>query len=86
MGYKNRDAFFEFKKENKVSSGFQYDSMILSDGQIIGTWRRVVDSKSIEISARFFKPLTPRQSLAFDNAVDQFGKFTGMEVRYSPTN
>lgn len=86
MGYKNRDALLEFKRENKQTSGFQYDSMIVCEGQIIGTWRRVFDSKSIEISAQFFQPLTPRQSQAFDDAVNQFGKFTGIKVRYSPPN
>lgn len=80
MGYKDRSAFFEFKNSLKTNSSFVYDCMIVSDGQVIGTWKRTLTKKSIAIEFDFFKSLSKVQSKAFDDAVNRLEAFTGLKA------
>ena len=82
MGYKNRSAVLEFKRSIKSRSLFHYDCMIVSDGQIIGTWKRTIAKNSIEIEFEFFRPASKDQRKAFDNAIHHFEKFTNTAVTY----
>ncbi|MEO6453763.1 MAG: winged helix DNA-binding domain-containing protein [Ginsengibacter sp.] len=82
MGYKDRSAILEFTKSLKSKPLFNYDNMIISDGQIIGTWKRTINNKCIDIKLEFFKPLNKTQSKALDNAVHRFEKFTNKSVNY----
>lgn len=83
MGYKDRSAILEFKKSLKPSPIFRYDCMIISDGQIIGTWKRTIIKKSINIEFEFFKPLNKNQDKEFFNAIHRFEHFTNMSVNYT---
>ncbi len=80
MGYKDRSAILAFKNSLKPGSSFRYDSMIVYDGQIIGTWKRITAKKSLDIEFAFFRSLNKNQSKAFDDALQRLGAFTGMAV------
>jgi hypothetical protein len=80
MGYKDREAYFKSAKRTKPPAGLVFDNMIAFDGQIIGTWKRVIESKSITMTTQFFKPLTKIQTKAFDDAVNRFATFNGKQV------
>ena len=82
MGYKDRSAILEFKNSLKHSSSLHYDCMIVFDGQIIGTWRRTISKKSIDIEFEFFKPLTKKQSKALEHAINRFEEYTNMTINY----
>lgn len=73
MGYKDRSAMMTLKN----NSPLRYDCMILSGGQVTGTWKRTVLRNSIDLEYDTFKPV---QAKALDEAVNRFGEFINMEV------
>lgn len=82
MGYKDRRAILELKKSLHPTAPFRYDCMIVSDGQIIGTWKRAIAKKSIDIEFEFFRPMNKSQNKALDSAIYLFENFTNMKVNY----
>jgi hypothetical protein len=80
MGYKDRDAFFQHKDITKKSLKLSYDNMVMMDGQIIGTWRRVVKSDSLIVSFQFLQSLSKSQSKLLERAVHHLAEFIGMPV------
>ncbi len=57
MGYKDRSDILKFKNTLKTSPTLRFDCMIMSDGQIIGTWKRAIRKKQIDLQYDFFRPL-----------------------------
>jgi hypothetical protein len=80
MGYKKREAILQVYQNIKPKPALGYDSTIVSDGQIIGTWRRVIKPKHIDLQHKPFHPFTALQKIEFKKAVDRYQKFTGLEV------
>ena len=76
MGYKDRSAIMTFK-DNAISS---YDSMILFEGQVIGTWKRTISKNFIDIEFEFFNPLNKYQSKIFDKTVNRFSEFMNLKM------
>lgn len=76
MGYKDRSAMMTLKG----AYPFRYDSMIISGGQVIGTWKRTLLKNAINIELDLFKPLKKAQSRAYDEVVNRFGEFMKLKV------
>lgn len=83
MGYKDRSAITVFKNNNNPASASYYDSMIIFEGQIIGTWKRTIVKKSIDIEFEFFRPLDKNQTNALEKAFNRLAAFTNMTVNYA---
>ncbi len=81
MGYKNREAILEFRNSINPVPVFRFDSMIIFEGQIIGTWKRTIKSKLIELEYNFFKPLNKNRKGLFIKAIDRFGEFNNLPVK-----
>jgi hypothetical protein len=56
MGYKNRSAILDFSRKIKPAPKFLFDHTIIIAGQIIGTWRRIVHTKSIDHEFNYLNP------------------------------
>lgn len=82
MGYKNRDSILVYSNSLKQKSTFSFDSTIVLDGQIIGTWKRIIGKNEIDIKYDFFKPLSKKQKSSFAESVGRFELFTGLKVNY----
>ncbi len=80
MGYKDRSALLVFKNMLKSVSKFHYNCMVIYDGQIIGTWRRLIAANSIEVEFEFFNRLDKRQGKALINAIHRLEDFINMKV------
>lgn len=80
MGYKNRDALLQymFKTDGKIDVVF--DNMIIFDGQIIGSWKRTIKPKQIEITYNFLEKPTKKQWAAFEKCLIRFGEFNNLPV------
>src|SRR5262249_26774016 len=61
MGYKDRSAMLQFKNPAPARS-FSFDCTIIDKGRIIGTWKRVIGKKNIELYYDLFKPFTQKQA------------------------
>ena len=82
MGYKNRNAISEFRNKIKPDMKFRFDCMIVSGGQIIGTWKRKLAKNSIGIEYEFFRPTNKNEAKQFKNAITRLAEFTNMDVLY----
>ncbi len=82
MGYKNRAAILEFRNSIKPAPIFSYGNTIVFEGQIIGTWKRTIGKKSIELECEFFKLLNKSQIRLFERAIDRYSEFMSMPVNY----
>jgi hypothetical protein len=82
MGYKDRSAILIIKNRVNNKTPLLYDCTIVLDGQVIGTWRRRIKNKSIDLQVEFFKPLNKNQIQAFNKTVERFGEFTDMNIKY----
>jgi len=80
MGYKDRSVLFEFGNKPKKSPKLKYNGMILNNGQVIGTWRRVDEPKAIKTQFDFFKRLDKTQKVAFDDAFLHLERFSPRKV------
>lgn len=76
MGYNDRSAIMTLKN----NTPFQYDSMIIYDGQVIGTWKRIITKNSIDIKYNFFKPLSRLENKAFNQSLNHLGDFLKLKV------
>jgi hypothetical protein len=65
-----------FALRNVVFSHF-----IVVDGQVIGSWKRTFEKKTVVITLRLFEPLSEAQSQAIQAAAERYGSFLGMPVR-----
>lgn len=85
MGYKDRNAIMQFKNSLKFNPPFHYDSMIVQNGQVIGTWKRTINKSSIDMKVQFFSSFDGKQKRAFDTAVQCFEEFHGSPVSFNKT-
>jgi hypothetical protein len=80
MGYKDRSVLFEARNKLKKPPKLRYNGMILDNGQVIGTWRRVDEAKAIKTQFDFFKRLNKVQKVAFEEAFDHLERFSPRKV------
>jgi len=63
-----------------------FDSTIMIAGRIVGSWRRILKSKSVSIELAPFRPLADSEQVAVLAAVDRYREFLGIaqpaEIRF----
>gem|GEM_PF-7134157 len=57
--------------------------MMVHDGQIIGSWKRTVKSKHIDLVANFATQPTKKQWNAFEKCASRFEEFNKIRVIHS---
>ncbi len=82
MGYKNRSAILYFFNGMDPRPHFRFDCTIVFDGQIIGTWKRTVKPKKIQVEYDFFKPPDQLQKVEFEKAAFRFKEFSELEIDF----
>ncbi len=80
MSYKNREAFYLCKNSLGNKAVLKYDCMILCGGQVIGTWKRTIKTRHIQLQHHFFSPLTEHQKKAFIRGVKRYERFKGLKA------
>lgn len=80
MGYKDRSAYMEVRKGLSKPQEFAFQSTMMYDGQIIGTWKRTTGKKSIDLEYSTFGNLNPKQRAALDTALARFQDFNALPV------
>jgi hypothetical protein len=79
MGYKKREAFFCEAQASGVKPGFPYDSMILWNSQIVGTWKRNAGNKSAEVKFDFFATPTKQQKAELKTGLEHLTTFFNLQ-------
>jgi hypothetical protein len=83
IGYTDRRALFESDENEKIGSRGQkmvFDSTVVLNGFIQGSWRRVFKQGTAVIEFIPFRPLTPAEDEAFAAARQRFSAFLEMPV------
>jgi len=82
MSYKDRSAIFnnavylsQFKGENPI-----FNRMIILDGKIEGTWKRVIKNNKIVIETVPFKLLSKTRQQGLKKAIKKYCSFVGKEM------
>ncbi len=82
IGYTDRSLMFPENEAKLPGSRREtaFDSMILIDGWVVGTWRREFKGKTVVIDTEIFSPLMDDQQAAFLAASKRYGDYLGMKV------
>ena len=57
---------------------------IVVDGQVIGTWKRVIKARRIELHPLPFSTLTKSQAASFVSAGKQYANFLNLDPAFPP--
>lgn len=81
MGYKNREALQQVRHLVQPAKRLRFDNTLLFDGQVIGSWRRKIKPKHIELEYEFLQPIDKKQEIEFEKAILRFENFYGLPVK-----
>lgn len=81
IGYKNREALLQDVSKSGLKIDVVFDNMIIFDGQVIGSWKRTIKPKHIEVTARFLQPPGSKQQKAFDQCLARYETFHGLPLQ-----
>ncbi len=86
LGYKDRSAVLDAAFADAICPGGNgvFVSTIVSGGRVIGTWKRTLKKKVVEISLELFRPLTDDETEALAEAANAYGAFLGLPVVIHP--
>lgn len=81
IGYTDRSAALpQLHYGAWAGSNAVFSSIIVIDGQVVGTWKRTLKSKTVQIETMPFAPLTTEQHTAYRSQLARYGAFIGREV------
>ena len=84
VGYRDRSAIFDDQHKSRVRSpqyNIVFANVIVADGEVVGTWKRVIKKHEVQMSTNLFAPLTSAQEQALSAAVDRYGAFAGLPAK-----
>ena len=81
IGYHDRSMIAAPEIAAKLfTMGNALTAVIVVDGQMVGTWRRMLDKDAVVIETNLFAPLTKAQSRALATATQRYGEFLEKSV------
>jgi len=80
VAYQDRSAIMTSRVAARADSGHGiFYPPIVIDGQVAGTWSRVLKKDAVAITCRLFAPLDRRQQQALAAAAQRYAKFLGLK-------
>jgi hypothetical protein len=76
VGYKERNLFLQEKYKDAARNGI-FSPVILIDGKIEGTWKRVIGKNGATVDTQQFQKFSPRTLEMLNKAVKNYKKFLG---------
>jgi hypothetical protein len=63
-----------------------FNNVVVVDGRVIGTWKRVAQKATVRVTAYLFRPATEDETAAITAAADRYGRFLGLpaDVEFRP--
>lgn len=80
MGYKDRTAIIDPNLTRKLT----YNRMVVVDGLIAGSWKRMLQGNRVLINLQMSRPLTPQEQTHVREAAERYGRFIGKVVEINP--
>lgn len=79
MGYKDRSAMLGALEREKFNAGsVAFDNLIVINGILVGSWKRILAKREVSIETNFNVRLTKMEQKAVAEAAAQFGRFLGL--------
>lgn len=73
-------GFSSFDQARRNGGELIFDSTIVLDGEVVGSWKRTIKKESVTVELAPFAPLNRVQSKAVNRAAHRYGQFVGLEV------
>lgn len=82
LGYKDRSAIIDPADKKKIVpwSNGMFQSTVIINGEIAGTWKSEKKKKSITIKTKTFLKISKDQKTALKNAAEEYGNFLGAPI------
>jgi len=82
VGYTDRSAIFDASdvKKPDTRGNVLFTHTMVVNGQIMGTWKRTLKAKTVEIELNSFRPLTKTEKQTATDAVERYGRFLDLQV------
>ncbi len=82
VGYTDRSAIFDASHAKNLDARHNplFNYTIISDGRIIGTWKRTLGKESVSIAPSTFLEPSKSESTGIARASKRFGEFLGLPV------
>lgn len=83
LGYKDRGAMLTAEHARVIVPGNNgiFQPTIVANGRVIGTWKRSIKAKRVDLYALPFEPFTKKQHQAFEKACRRYGEYLQLEPR-----
>jgi len=78
VAYKDRSAVLDPAQGGLISSNGIFYPVVVLDGQVAGTWKRVFKKGSVVLTLSPFAPLKQKEQQAIAEAAERYGAFLGM--------
>ncbi|CAN5199212.1 winged helix DNA-binding domain-containing protein [soil metagenome] len=78
IGYRNHEAIFDEDYRNIYDIRFPH--VIVIDGKVIGSWKRIFEKKQMYIQTNLFRALNTEEKESLAKATDKYATFIGMPV------
>ena len=82
LGYTERDPILDPMHARTIYSGLNllFNPTIVIDGQIQGTWKRLIRKETVDLSLYPFKKSNRAEAQALRRATQRYGEFLGLRV------
>ncbi len=81
IAYKDRSDMSEGRDiERMISMGNALTAVMIMNGKVVGTWKRVLKKNAVEISLQPFRELGESEKEAFESEVARYGRFLGVSA------
>lgn len=79
IGYKDRRGVLNLSYTKRINAGGgMFAPLILSDGQVAGTWKRVLKKEAVIVTSDWFEEPSAERQSGFHSAAGRYGAFLGL--------
>ena len=83
VGYSDRSDFLKPEYTERTFHGLM--SVVISDGEIVGMWKRKLAAKKVTVELDLFRELDGDERRSLNNVLRRYGEFLGKDVELSGT-
>jgi hypothetical protein len=81
VGYRDRSDFLKPEYTERTSHGLM--SVVISDGEIVGMWKRKLAAKKVAVELDLFRDLDGDERRSLNNVLRRYGEFLGKDAELS---
>ena len=81
VGYRDRSDFLKPEYTERTFHGLM--SVVISDGEIVGMWKRKLAAKKVAVELDLFRDLDGNERRSLNNVLRRYGEFLGKDAELS---